>query len=192
MSDHDDIEGIVIDDVIDMQHVGNDDSFAIVMRSGGGIVGLVFSPALAREAAALLLRGANEAAASWTILTMVGTWVADSAAYVFGTRYGKHKMAPRLSPNKSWEGYFSGVVVGTAITVLLAYFLNLALPVALIIGLLTSVVSPAGDLAISLLKRESGVKDSGKMLPGHGGALDRIDSLLWSVTMAYYVVILLV
>ncbi len=138
-----------------------------------------------------LLRGLGAAAASWTMLVMVCTWVADSAAYVFGTRFGKHKMAPRLSPNKSWEGYVAGILVGTATTVALAYFLELHVLIALVLALLITIVSTAGDLAISLLKREAGVKDSGRMLPGHGGALDRIDSLLWSVTIAYYVLALL-
>lgn len=138
-----------------------------------------------------LLRGLGEAAASWTILVMVSTWVADSAAYVFGTRMGHRKLAPRLSPGKTIEGYVSGIIVGTLVTVGLAQFLTLPLGVALLLGLLISVVSPAGDLAVSLLKREAGVKDSGKMLPGHGGAFDRIDSLIWSVTMSYYVIAVL-
>ena len=136
-----------------------------------------------------LLRGLDSSAAAlWTILVMVSTWVADSAAYVFGTRFGRRKLAPRLSPSKTLEGYVGGILAGTVVTVILAHFLDLALPVALLLGLLISIVSPGGDLAISLLKREAGVKDSGRMLPGHGGALDRIDSLLWSVTMAYYVI----
>lgn len=138
-----------------------------------------------------LLRGLEEAGAAWTILVMVGTWVADSAAYIFGTRLGRHKLAPRLSPGKTIEGYVSGIVVGTLLTVGLAQLLSLPLWLALVIGLLVSVVSPAGDLAISLLKREAGLKDSGRMLPGHGGAFDRIDSLLWSVTISYYVISLL-
>jgi phosphatidate cytidylyltransferase len=136
-----------------------------------------------------LLRGLDTAeAAWWTILVMVSTWVADSAAYVFGTRLGHRKLAPRLSPGKTVEGYAAGVIFGTLATLGLAYALDLSLTVALLLGLLISIVSPGGDLVISLLKREAGVKDSGRMLPGHGGALDRMDSLLWSVTMSYYVI----
>lgn len=133
------------------------------------------------------LEGDN--AAKWTALAMLGTWIADSAAYVFGKSLGRHKLSPRLSPNKTVEGYVGGIIAGTAFTVLIGYFLNLALPVALILGLLVSIVSPAGDLGISLLKRSVGVKDSGNLLPGHGGALDRIDSLVWSVAMAYYLIL---
>ena len=135
------------------------------------------------------LRGLGALAMQWTMLTMISTWVADSAAYLIGSRYGRRKLAPRLSPNKSVEGYVAGVVLGTVITGALALFLRLPVGAAIVLGLLISVISPAGDLGISLLKREAGVKDSGTMIPGHGGALDRIDSLVWSVTMAYYLVL---
>lgn len=136
------------------------------------------------------LRGLGETAAQWTALAMLGTWIADSGAYVFGKTLGKHKLAPRLSPNKTVEGYVGGIIAGTLLTVVIAYFLNLPLMVALLLGLLVSAVSPAGDLGISMLKRSVGVKDSGNLLPGHGGALDRIDSLIWSVALAYYLVLM--
>jgi phosphatidate cytidylyltransferase len=136
------------------------------------------------------LRGVPEMAAAWTALAMLGTWIADSGAYIFGKSIGRHKLAPRLSPNKTVEGYVGGIVAGTLFTVLIAHFLDLDLLKALILGLLVSVVSPAGDLGVSMLKRAVGVKDSGKILPGHGGALDRIDSLIWSVAMAYFLVTL--
>ena len=135
------------------------------------------------------LRGLGGMAMQWTMLAMISTWVADSAAYLIGSRYGRRKLAPRLSPNKSVEGYVAGIVLGTVITGALALFLQLPMGAAIFLGLLISVISPAGDLGISLLKREAGVKDSGAMIPGHGGALDRIDSLVWSVTMAYYLVL---
>lgn len=137
------------------------------------------------------LRGVEHMAAQWTVLAMLSTWIADSAAYIFGTLLGKHKLAPRLSPNKTIEGYIAGIVLGTGLTTVLGYVLQLPWTVALLLGLLISVISPAGDLGISLFKREAGVKDSGRILPGHGGALDRIDSLVWSVTIAYYVIIYL-
>lgn len=136
------------------------------------------------------LRGVPESAAAWTALAMLGTWIADSGAYVFGKSIGRHKLSPRLSPNKTVEGYVGGIVTGTAFTVIIAYFFDLDLILALVLGLLVSTVSPAGDLGISMLKRSVGVKDSGKILPGHGGALDRIDSLIWSVAMAYYLLLL--
>lgn len=132
------------------------------------------------------LRGLPEHAIEWTALAMLSTWIADSGAYVFGKTLGKHKLAPRLSPNKTIEGYIGGIFSGTILTVLIGYFLDLSLALALAAGLFISIVSPLGDLGISLLKRTVGVKDSGNLLPGHGGALDRVDSLIWSVTMVYY------
>ncbi len=134
------------------------------------------------------LRGLPENAAAWTALAMLGTWIADSGAYVFGKTLGKHKLAPRLSPNKTIEGYVGGILVGTLSTVLIGLLFSLPLIMVLLLGLLVSIVSPAGDLGVSLLKRSAGVKDSGNFLPGHGGALDRIDTLLWSVAIAYYLV----
>jgi phosphatidate cytidylyltransferase len=136
------------------------------------------------------LRGLEiDKAAEWTALAMLGTWIADSGAYVFGKSLGRHKLSPRLSPKKTVEGYVGGIVAGTIFTVLIAYFLQLSLLIALILGLLVSIVSPAGDLGVSLLKRSVGVKDSGNLLPGHGGALDRIDSLVWSMALAYYLIL---
>ncbi len=135
------------------------------------------------------LRGAGEMAAQWTALAMLGTWFADSGAYVFGKTLGRHKLAPRLSPNKTIEGYIGGILIGTVLSVVIAWLLKLPISMALVLGLLVSAVSPVGDLGISLLKRTVGVKDSGNLLPGHGGALDRIDSLIWSVAMAYYLVL---
>ena len=129
----------------------------------------------------------------WTMVVMLGTWIADAGAYIVGkflagNVLGKHALSPRLSPNKTVEGYVGGVLFGTFFTVFIAYFLQLPLLTALILGLLISMVSPLGDLGISLLKRESGVKDSSNLFGSHGGALDRVDSLIWSVAMAYYVV----
>ena len=137
------------------------------------------------------LRSLGESAAQWTILVMTSTWLADSAAYLFGTWFGRHKLAPRLSPHKTVEGYLAGIIVGTIATAGVGALLQLPIDLTVLLGFLVSMVSPAGDLGISLFKREAGVKDSGQIIPGHGGALDRIDSLLWSVTIAYYVILYL-
>lgn len=140
------------------------------------------------------LRNMDTMAWQWTMLAMASTWIADSAAYVVGkflagNVLGKHRLSPRLSPNKTIEGYVGGIVLGTAFTVGLAYILQLPLTSALILGLIISIISPMGDLGISLLKREAQVKDSGTIFGGHGGALDRVDSLIWSVTMAFYLIL---
>lgn len=138
------------------------------------------------------LRGLDSFAWQWTMLAMLTTWIADSAAYVVGKflagkfLLGRHQLSPRLSPNKTIEGYAGGVVFALVTAVILAPILKLPLALAVTLSLIIAAVSPLGDLGISLLKREAGVKDSGHLFPGHGGALDRIDSLVWSVTIAYY------
>ncbi|MCA9970874.1 MAG: phosphatidate cytidylyltransferase [Anaerolineales bacterium] len=139
----------------------------------------------------LQIRGLEQMAWQWTMAAMLSTWIADSGAYVVGrflagTVFGRHRMSPRLSPNKTIEGYIGGIVLGTLLTVAIGNYLHLPLSAALALGLLVSMFSPAGDLGISLLKREAGVKDSGHVFGSHGGALDRVDSLIWSVTLAYY------
>jgi phosphatidate cytidylyltransferase len=141
------------------------------------------------------LRGIETMAWQWTTLAFAGTWLVDSAAYVVGkflagNVLGKHRLSPRLSPNKTVEGYAGGIILGTALTVFAAYLLQLPLWVALIVGLLIAVLSPIGDLGISLLKREAGQKDSGRTFGSHGGALDRVDTLIWSISISFYVITL--
>jgi phosphatidate cytidylyltransferase len=138
------------------------------------------------------LRGLDlgTAAWQWTALAMLVIWVADSMAYLVGKQFGRRKLSPRLSPNKTIEGYVGGILGGTLAALLLALWFQLPPGFAVIIGATIAIVSPAGDLAISLLKREARVKDSGHFLPGHGGALDRIDSLVWAVFIAYHLLTL--
>lgn len=102
-------------------------------------------------------------------------WGGDIAAYFFGKEYGKHKIAPSISPGKSWEGLGASVVVSACIGAVFGYMAPL--PHALL-GALLAVVGLAGDLFESSLKRHAGVKDSGTLLPGHGGLFDRVDALL--------------
>lgn len=130
----------------------------------------------------------------WTAVAIVATWIADTGAYLVGSfltgkLLGRHPFTPRLSPKKTWEGYLGGVLIGSiaGIVVGVLMFDMAVLPVVIVSVLLAS-IGTAGDLMISMLKRESGVKDSGNLFPGHGGALDRLDSLLWAVATAYYIV----
>ncbi len=139
----------------------------------------------------LHLRGIEQMAWQWTMLAMLSVWLTDAAAYVVGrylagTVLGRHRLAPRLSPNKTVEGYVGGIVLATAVIIPIASLLQLPLNASLLLVLLISGFSFIGDLGMSLLKREAGLKDSGILFPGHGGALDRIDSLVWSVALAYY------
>jgi len=114
-------------------------------------------------------------------------WICDSGAYFIGSKFGKSKMAPRISPNKSWEGTIGGFVtsiIGGALFNLLLMDGNAILFSMLVAGVASS-AGQAGDLVESLLKRAADVKDSGKIFPGHGGMLDRIDSLLYSAIVVY-------
>jgi phosphatidate cytidylyltransferase len=133
----------------------------------------------------------------WWILVVIPTInISDAGAYFIGSHYGKHKISQRVSPNKSWEGYFGGIVTGTIGAVILAAAWQLRAPMitvekGLILGLAITILSPLGDLGESMLKRSFGVKDSSRVLPGHGGIMDRIDSWLWAAPIGYYVITLL-
>ena len=119
-------------------------------------------------------------------LTLLTTWVADSGAYFVGMSVGRHKFFPRLSPKKTWEGTIGGWFCGIATALLIGLFIGLSFLHSLVLGALVSAFLPLGDLAVSMMKRQVGVKDSSGLIPGHGGMLDRIDSLLFAVAVVYY------
>lgn len=130
--------------------------------------------------------------ANWLIVAvMVLVWAADIGAFFFGRAFGKHKLAPKVSPGKSWEGLFGGLLVSLLITAGVGLFRGWSmseLSLALVGSTLVVLVSVVGDLAESMFKRQSGLKDSSHLLPGHGGVLDRIDSLTAAIPL--FVVIL--
>ncbi|MDR0899210.1 MAG: phosphatidate cytidylyltransferase [Lactobacillaceae bacterium] len=125
------------------------------------------------------------------ILGLIVVWVTDSFAYILGKAFGKHKMIPKVSPNKTWEGSFGGSLVGTIFGVAFVLLFKNQFPdtniflLILLIFLLT-VLGQIGDLIESAFKRYYGVKDSGKILPGHGGILDRFDSLLVVMPIIFF------
>jgi len=129
---------------------------------------------------------------AWLATAMIGTWIADTAAYVVGVRYGKRRLAPHISPKKSWEGAL-GELGGALVVALVAgpLWLGLGVGSSLLLGALIAVAATLGDLGESVIKRQVGVKDSGSLIPGHGGMLDRIDSLLFVVPLVYWYQILL-
>jgi len=133
----------------------------------------------------------------WMLVVLTGVWLADTGGFIIGTRFGKNKLAPRLSPMKTWEGYVGGivfVVVGMPLLFLLYRKLGLSvdstisLSRAMIIGVVMSIFPPLGDLGISMFKRTFKLKDTGAILPGHGGILDRIDSWIWGILIGYFII----
>jgi phosphatidate cytidylyltransferase len=130
-----------------------------------------------------------KAGRDWVFLALFATFVSDTAAYFIGKAFGRHKLAPQISPGKTWEGAIAGVIGGIIISVLFTLDTPLQFPLnywqAILLGALISVFGQLGDLAESLLKRNAGVKDSGKLMPGHGGLLDRLDSILFAGAVVY-------
>jgi phosphatidate cytidylyltransferase len=138
----------------------------------------------------LLLRELPDHGRLAAVTVLLAVWAGDTFAYLGGRLLGRHKMAPDTSPGKTWEGF----VVGSAATIFVAFvalyhqhFLTIGQSVAL--GVVLAVVAPLGDLFESLLKRDMEVKDTGTLLGGHGGMLDRIDALLFAAPAAYFVIL---
>lgn len=130
----------------------------------------------------------------WVLTALPVVWIADSAAYFVGKRFGRRPLSPRLSPNKTWEGYLSGVLAGilagAALAALFASFGGEVDPVGgAIVGFVVATIAPLGDLGISMIKREMNAKDTGMLLSTHGGILDRIDSWLWAGVLGFYSVV---
>ncbi|HJS20868.1 MAG TPA: phosphatidate cytidylyltransferase [Anaerolineales bacterium] len=134
----------------------------------------------------------------WWMIVLPIVFASDTGAYSIGSVYGKHKMTPRLSPKKSWEGYFAGVFTAVIIGAFFAYAFSSLGPQPLaglidplkgaLLGLVIGAVAPLGDLGESMLKRQSGLKDSSNVFPGHGGFLDRIDAWLWGAAIGYFII----
>ena len=126
------------------------------------------------------------AGVNWLFLAYLGTWAVDTGSYAGGRLFGRRKLSPVLSPGKTYEGAIGGMLLGIAVS----YFLGsvwmglFGWVQALVYGLLIGIAAQAGDLVVSVFKRDSGVKDSSRLIPGHGGVLDRFDSLLFTVPVS--------
>jgi phosphatidate cytidylyltransferase len=110
----------------------------------------------------------------------------DTGGYYFGKKFGKHLLAPIISPKKTIEGSIGGAICAVTGSVIIGHFINLGLYHSLIIGVLITIFAQVGDLSESLIKRDAGVKDSGNTLPGHGGFLDRTDGFVFTIPVMYY------
>lgn len=131
----------------------------------------------------------------WFWLILPSVWIADSAAYFIGKAFGKQPLSPRLSPKKTWEGYWGGVLFGTlggAGLALLCHWLgdlDILWWKGAAVGLMLAVLTTLGDLGESMIKRQAGVKDSSNLIPGHGGFFDRFDTWLWGGVIGYFLIV---
>lgn len=130
---------------------------------------------------------------NWVFFALFTTFASDTAAFFIGRALGKHRFAPHISPGKTWEGAIAGIFGAIIISLFFTLPTPLVLPLgygqAILLGLLVSILGQLGDLIESLLKRNMGVKDSSRLIPGHGGFLDRIDSVVFAGVVVYYYVL---
>ncbi len=134
----------------------------------------------------------------WLMVVLPIIWAGDTGAYSIGAAYGKHRMTPRLSPKKSWEGYAAGIFTAVLEGAFFSYAFTALGPQPLggmitplqgaLMGLALGILTPLGDLGESMFKRQSGLKDSSHILPGHGGFLDRLDSWIWGAPLGYFII----
>jgi phosphatidate cytidylyltransferase len=179
----------------------------LVMTAGVALVSLVemFSPVHSMDRAALTLFGALFAGwmpahlalirdlrpngEAFLLMTFVAVWCMDTAAYAVGRAIGRHPLAPVLSPKKTWEGAIGGFAAAVGVCLLFSHYLlkdALTLPWAAGIGAVIGATGQLSDLAESMVKRDAGIKDSGALLPGHGGVFDRFDSFILCAPAVYY------
>ncbi len=142
----------------------------------------------------LLLRDlsfGDEIGRNWLLFALLTTFATDTGAFLVGRTYGRRRLAPRISPNKTWEGSAAGFASGVVAAVLVGTALELLIPAwqVIIIGAVVGIVAQLGDLFESSLKRAALVKDASSIIPGHGGILDRLDSLLFALPAVYYLLV---
>ena len=156
---------------------------AVVRDVAAGVFVAAYLPYLAGFA---MLALAQPRGAWWVVIMLLTPICSDIGGYVFGVLWGRHPMAPSVSPKKSWEGMAGSLVFGVVAAVLVGTFaLGAAWWAGVLVGVVAVVTGTVGDLSESLLKRDLGIKDMGAILPGHGGVLDRIDSLLLTAPVVY-------
>lgn len=157
-------------------------------NAGLTLVAVVYPGALLAHAP--LLRG-GEQGLEWVVFLLVVTFSSDTGAFFVGKAIGKRALAPSISPNKTWEGAIGGFAAAILAAFIAAWALDIDVgqPLIAVLGALMGVVGQAGDLFESKLKRLADVKESGRLLPGHGGVLDRLDSIVFNLALVYYFVI---
>ena len=127
----------------------------------------------------------------WVLVVLLGTFATDTGAFITGRALGRRALAPRVSPGKTWEGAIGGFLIGAGTVLAMASWLELPISTweGAVLGALVGVSAQVGDLVESKIKRASGVKDSGRLIPGHGGILDRLDSVVFVIVVVYHFLI---
>jgi phosphatidate cytidylyltransferase len=154
------------------------------VRAAHIVTGFLFGAVGLLATSALRMR---EDGMAWVICALVITWANDTTAYFAGRFLGRHKLYVEVSPNKTWEGFFGGFVgsIGGMFIARAGFFPEFTVVDCVVMGVVGGIAGPIGDLCESMLKRAYGVKDSGKIIPGHGGMLDRIDALLFNAPLVF-------
>ena len=160
----------------------------LLLLLGPVYAGFLLGHGLAIYGLSPAIEGADSLGRNWLLFVLAGTSASDTGAYAVGRLIGRHRMTPTLSPSKTWEGATGGLVASAAamLAVGALFELGVAFWQHAIAAVTVAVVAQLGDLFESLLKRRADVKDSGSIMPGHGGLLDRIDSILFALPAVYY------
>ncbi|MDR3255932.1 MAG: phosphatidate cytidylyltransferase [Synergistaceae bacterium] len=173
---------VLFTEVVRRESLGQ--SYAI-WNVGGTLSGLIY---IVLPWSFLILIRSQTSGLMLLLTLFLCTWSCDIAAFVAGSLFGQSPLCDRVSPKKSWEGFLAGVAASSLCGASVAYFFDFAPIPLLLLGLLCGIAGQIGDLCESVLKREAKVKDSGKVIPGHGGFLDRFDSILINATLAFFII----
>ncbi len=162
-------------------------------HAAGSVIGVIYVAIPFGMMNAFFVMKSADVAVPWIMLALfILVWVNDIFAYLIGSTLGKHKLSAKLSPKKTWEGTLGGIVFTLAAAWIFGRLApELSLVQWLVLGLIISIAANLGDLAESMLKRSAGVKDSGKILPGHGGILDRFDAVIFATPFVFFYLFLI-
>ena len=161
-------------------------SIAGIVYVGFSFAHLILLRFLAQDVVLATPAGDMTLGCAFLWIMFLGTWSSDTFAYFAGSFFGRRKLCPAISPKKTVEGFLGGLVGTTAVVAALGCALGFSVPLMALLGVLLALVATVGDLAESVIKRYAGVKDSGRLIPGHGGVLDRFDSAMFTAPFVYY------
>ena len=161
-------------------------SIAGIVYVGFSFAHLILLRFLAQDVVLATPAGDMTLGCAFLWIMFLGTWSSDTFAYFAGSFFGRRKLCPAISPKKTVEGFLGGLVGTTAVVAALGCALGFSVPLMALLGVLLALTATVGDLAESVIKRYAGIKDSGRLIPGHGGVLDRFDSVMFTAPFVYY------